>query len=482
MNIGLCVRIVGLLLMLFSLGTLPSMTLGWLQEDGTAVVFGQAFAATATSGVVLWLATQRVKSELQIRDGFMVTALFWIVLGIYGSLPFLLSDAVEISVLDAIFESVSGLTTTGATILVGLDHIPQSILFYRQLLQWLGGIGIIVLAVAVLPMLGIGGVQLYRAESTGPAKDSKLTPRITSTAKALFSIYLGLTVGCALAYFLAGMSAFDAISHAFSTIAIGGFSTHDASMGYFNSNIILLISSVFMLISAVNFGLHFVAFSKRSPKIYQYDSETKFFSGMLLIAVLVTCGTLIFMDTLPLEEALIHGIFQTVSIATTTGYASDNFSAWPSFLPIFLLMLSVMGACAGSTGGGMKAMRILLIFRQGLRELRQLLHPNAVIPLKLDHRRVRPEIVSAVWSFFAVYMFSSFVLVLAMLGTGLDFLSAVSAVMASINNLGPGLGTVAANYGAVSDAGKIILCVAMLLGRLEIFTLLILFTPTFWRP
>jgi trk system potassium uptake protein TrkH len=482
MNIGLCVRIVGLLLMLFSLGTLPSMTLGWLQEDGTATIFGQAFAATATSGVFLWLATQRVKSELQIRDGFMVTAAFWIVLGIYGALPFLLSDAVDISVFDAIFESVSGLTTTGATVLVGLDHIPQSILLYRQLLQWLGGIGIIVLAVAVLPMLGIGGVQLYRAESTGPAKDSKLTPRITSTAKALFSIYLGLTVSCALAYFLAGMTAFDAISHAFSTIAIGGFSTHDASMGYFNSNIILLISSLFMLISAVNFGLHFVAFSKRSPKIYGYDSETKFFSGVVLIAVIVTCGTLIAMDTLALEEALIHGLFQTVSIATTTGYASDNFSAWPSFLPIFLLMLSVMGACAGSTGGGMKAMRILLIFRQGLRELRQLLHPNAVIPLKLDHRRVRPEVVSAVWSFFAVYMFSSFVLVLAMLGTGLDFLSAVSAVMASINNLGPGLGSVAANYGAVSDAGKVILCVAMLLGRLEIFTLLILFTPTFWRP
>jgi len=188
------------------------------------------------------------------------------------------------------------------------------------------------------------------------------------------------------------------------------------------------------------------------------------------------------MNTLPLEEALIHGLFQTVSIATTTGYASDNFSAWPSFLPIFLLMLSVMGACAGSTGGGMKAMRILLIFRQGLRELRQLLHPNAVIPLKLDHRRVRPEVVSAVWSFFAVYMFSSFILVLAMLGTGLDFLSAVSSVMAAINNLGPGLGTVAANYGAVSDTGKVVLCIAMLLGRLEIFTLLILFTPTFWRP
>ena len=482
MNVGLCTRIVGLLLMLFSLGTLPSMTLGWVHDDGTATVFGQAFAATATSGVALWLATQRAKTELQIRDGFMVTAAFWIVLGVFGALPFLLSDAVEISVFDAIFESVSGLTTTGATVLVGLDDIPQSILLYRQLLQWLGGIGIIVLAVAVLPMLGIGGVQLYRAESTGPAKDSKLTPRITSTAKALFSIYLGLTISCALAYFLAGMSAFDAISHAFSTIAIGGFSTHDASMGYFNSNIILLISSLFMLISAVNFGLHFVAFSKRNPTIYRYDSETKFFFSIVVISVAITCITLALMEALPVKEALIHGLFQTVSIATTTGYASDNFSVWPSFLPIFLLMLSVMGACAGSTGGGMKAMRILLVFRQGLRELRQLLHPNAVIPLKLDHRRVRPEVVSAVWSFFAVYMFSSLILVLAMLGTGLDFLSAVSAVVASINNLGPGLGTVASNYGGVSDMGKVILCIAMLLGRLEIFTLLILFTPTFWRP
>ncbi len=482
MNVGLCTRIVGLLLMLFSLGTLPSMTLGWVHDDGTATVFGQAFAATATSGVALWLATQRAKTELQIRDGFMVTAAFWIVLGVFGALPFLLSDAVEISVFDAIFESVSGLTTTGATVLVGLDDIPQSILLYRQLLQWLGGIGIIVLAVAVLPMLGIGGVQLYRAESTGPAKDSKLTPRITSTAKALFSIYLGLTISCALAYFLAGMSAFDAISHAFSTIAIGGFSTHDASMGYFNSNIILLISSLFMLISAVNFGLHFVAFSKRNPTIYRYDSETKFFFSIVVISVAITCITLALMETLPVKEAVIHGLFQTVSIATTTGYASDNFSVWPSFLPIFLLMLSVMGACAGSTGGGMKAMRILLVFRQGLRELRQLLHPNAVIPLKLDHRRVRPEVVSAVWSFFAVYMFSSLILVLAMLGTGLDFLSAVSAVVASINNLGPGLGTVASNYGGVSDMGKVILCIAMLLGRLEIFTLLILFTPTFWRP
>jgi len=482
MNIGLCIRIVGLLLMLFSLGTLPSMVLGWAQEDGTAEVFGQAFAITAISGVGLSLLTQRANSELQIRDGFFVTAAFWIVLSLYGSLPFLLSDAIEVSVFDAIFESVSGLTTTGATVLAGLDSLPQSILLYRQLLQWLGGIGIIVLAVAVLPMLGIGGVQLYRAESTGPAKDTKLTPRITSTAKALFSIYLGLTFACALAYYLVGMSVFDAISHAFSTIAIGGFSTHDASMGHFDSEPILLVASLFMMVSAINFGLHFVVFSKRDLKIYTLDSETKFFSWVIVIAASITVITLVVNETLPLSGALVHGIFQTVSITTTTGFASDNFASWPSFLPIFLLMLSVMGACAGSTGGGMKAMRILLIFRQGLRELRQLLHPNAVIPLKLDHRRVRPEVVSAVWSFFAVYMFSSFILVLCMLGTGLDFLSATSSVIASINNLGPGLGTVASNYAAVTDSGKLILSIAMLLGRLEIFTLLILFTATFWRP
>lgn len=482
MNIGLCIRIVGLLLMLFSLGTLPSMVLGWAQEDGTAEVFGQAFAITAISGVGLSLLTQRANSELQIRDGFFVTAAFWIVLSLYGSLPFLLSDAIEVSFFDAIFESVSGLTTTGATVLAGLDSLPQSILLYRQLLQWLGGIGIIVLAVAVLPMLGIGGVQLYRAESTGPAKDTKLTPRITSTAKALFSIYLGLTFACALAYYLVGMSVFDAISHAFSTIAIGGFSTHDASMGHFDSEPILLVASLFMMVSAINFGLHFVVFSKRDLKIYTLDSETKFFSWMIVIATSITFITLVVNETLPLSGALVHGIFQTVSITTTTGFASDNFASWPSFLPIFLLMLSVMGACAGSTGGGMKAMRILLIFRQGLRELRQLLHPNAVIPLKLDHRRVRPEVVSAVWSFFAVYMFSSFILVLCMLGTGLDFLSATSSVIASINNLGPGLGTVASNYAAVTDSGKLILSIAMLLGRLEIFTLLILFTATFWRP
>lgn len=482
MHIGISLRIIGVLLMTFSATTLPPLWLGLIAGDGSAEEFSLAFAVISLAGLSLWLPNRHCRGDLQIRDGFLVTALFWIVLGMFGAIPFLFSDALTLSLSEAVFESISGLTTTGATVIVGLDHLPQSLLLYRQLLQWLGGIGIIVLAVAVLPMLGIGGMQLYRAESAGPAKDRKLTPRITGTAKALFSIYLALTSACGIAYWMAGMSAFDAVCHAFSTVAIGGFSTHDASMGYFDSNAILLICTIFMTISAVNFGLHFVAVQRRDLSIYRGDSETVFFSWVILIAIIVTCSTLIVTRTLTLEDSLIHGLFQTVSIATTTGFGTQDFSRWPFFLPVLLLMLSFMGGCAGSTGGGMKAMRLLLIFRQGMRELKQLLHPNAVIPLKLDARRVQPAVVSAVWSFFAVYMFCFVMIMLLLLATGLDFTSAFSAVAAAMNNLGPGLGTVAPNYAAVSEVGKWILCVAMLMGRLEVFTLLVMFTPAFWRP
>lgn len=482
MHLRVSLRIIGVLLMLFSTAMLPPMMLGLVQNDGSAPPFAIAFAANISAGLLLWLPTRHVRTDLRIRDGFLVTALFWIVLGLFGAVPFIASEAVQLSLAEAIFESISGLTTTGATVITGLDHLPDSLLFYRQFLQWLGGIGIIVLAVAILPMLGIGGMQLYRAESAGPTKDRKLTPRITGTAKALFSIYVGLTTACALAYWAAGMSAFDAVCHAFSTVAIGGFSTHDASMGYFNSDAILFICTIFMLISAVNFGLHFIAFQRRSVGVYAQDSETSFFSSIIGLATVITCATLIMTNTLPLSESLIHGLFQTVSIATTTGFATRDFSAWPHFLPFLLLMLSFMGGCVGSTGGGMKAMRLLLIFRQGVRELKQLLHPNAVIPLKLDARRVPPSVVSAVWSFFAVYMFCFVTIMLLLVATGLDFTSAFSAVAAALNNLGPGLGEVAANYSPVSEVGKLILCVAMLLGRLEVFTLFVLFTPAFWRP
>ena len=481
MRFATAFRIIGVLLMLFSSAMLPSLMLAISDGDSSTVAFEGGFVVTLIGGLVLWLPTRHVRKDLNIRDGFLVTALFWIVLGVFGATPFLLSPALAMTPAEAIFESISGLTTTGATVITGLDTLPRSLLLYRQLLQWLGGIGIVVLAVAVLPMLGIGGMQLYRAESAGPSKDRKLTPRITSTAKALFGIYLLLTTACAVSYALAGMSNFDAICHAFSTVAIGGFSTHDASLGYFPQEEVLMVGSLFMIVSAMNFGLHFIAFQRRRLGVYRQDSETMFFVSVIGLATVVTCATLIAGSVLPWQEGLLHGLFQTISIATTTGFATQDFSSWPLFLPMLLMMLSFMGGCVGSTGGGMKAMRVLLIFRQGMRELKQLLHPSAVIPLKLDARRVQTEVISAVWSFFAVYMFCFVMIWLALLATDLDFVSAFSAVVATMNNLGPGLGEVASNYASVSEPGKLILCLAMLMGRLEVFTLLVLLTPAFWR-
>lgn len=481
MQFAMAFKIIGVLLILFSATMLPSLFISLSSADGSESAFAMGFAATLFAGVALWLPTRQLSRDLNIRDGFLVTALFWLVLGVFGAIPLWLAPDLALSPVSAVFESISGLTTTGATVITGLDDLPRSILLYRQLLQWLGGIGIIVLAVAVLPMLGIGGMQLYRAESAGPSKDRKLTPRITSTAKALFGIYLLLTVACTASYFLAGMSWFDALCHAFSTVAIGGFSTHDASLGFYDQPPVLLVSSVFMVLSAINFGLHFLALQRRNVRVYAHDSETAFFMTVISLAAVVVCCLLLATETLNLEESLIHGLFQTISIATTTGFTTQDFSAWPLFLPILLLMLSFMGGCVGSTGGGMKAMRILLIFRQGMRELRQLLHPNAVIPLKIDARRVQTEVISAVWSFFAVYMFCFVLIWLGLLATNLDFISAFSAVVATMNNLGPGLGGVANHYAAVSEPGKLILCLAMLMGRLEVFTLLVLFTPAFWR-
>jgi trk system potassium uptake protein TrkH len=474
-------RILGLLLSLFSIAMLPPLLLAVLADDDTVAGFLFAFGITLLSGLLLWLPLRRNRSELRIRDGFLVTALFWSVLGLFGSLPFALTDSMHMTPIDAVFESISGLTTTGATVLTGLDGLPPSILLYRHMLQWLGGIGIIVVAVAVLPMLGIGGMQLYRAETPGPSKDSKLTPRITETAKALFSVYLALTVACALAYSGAGMSSFDAVCHAFSTVAIGGFSTHDASMGYFDSNAVYLICTLFMLVSAINFGMHYTAWHRRKLRVYREDSETRFFFSAIAVCVTITCLYLAAAKVLPVGDAMVHGLFQAVSISTTTGYATQNFALWPNFLPVMLLMFSFMGGCVGSTGGGIKAMRLMLIYKQGLRELKQLLHPHAVIPLKVGNRRVEATVVSAVWSFFAVYTFVFIVIMLGLMATGLDFTTAFSAVAASLNNLGPGLGEVAAHYGDINATAKGVLCFAMLLGRLEVFTLLVLFTPMFWR-
>ena len=477
------VKILGLLLMLFSLlGNLPPLLVSLIYSDGSAAAFLYSIGILFSTGLILWLITSSQSKELSNRDGFMVVTLFWAVLGTAGCLPLLFSSATELSLTDAVFESISGLTTTGATVISGLDELPESILFYRQLLQWLGGMGIIVLAVALLPMLGIGGMQLYRAESPGPVKDTKLVPRLAETAKSLWLIYLTLTLICALAYWAVGMSLFDAVSHSFSTVAIGGFSTHDSSLAYFDSTQVESIAIVFMVIAGINFALHFFAFQKKQFLHYLHDPEFKFYAFILSSVSVVTVLVLTFSGTYDsFWEALRRGVFQVVSFATTTGFATADFNSWPLFLPYVLLYAAIIGACAGSTGGGMKVIRILLIFKQGFREVQRLIHPRAVIPIKLGKKVMSDRVVESVWGFFAVYVMAFMVMLLALLATGLDIITAFSAVGACINNLGPGLSGVAETYGALPGPAKWILCLAMLLGRLEVFTLLVLFTPMFWK-
>lgn len=481
MQFRLTLKILGLLLMVFSLSMLPSVLVSLFYQDGAHMAFILAFLLVLTAGFLMWLPVRRWNKDLRTRDGFVITVMFWLVLGVAGSVPLSLAPSVHLSYTDAFFESFSGLTTTGATVITGIDVLPQSVQFYRQQLQWLGGMGIIVLAVAVLPMLGIGGMQLYRAETPGPMKDSKLTPRIAETAKALWYIYLTLTIVCALAYWLAGMTLFDAIAHSFSTVAIGGFSTHDASIGYFDSATIEMIAVLFMLLSSANFALHYVAWNSKSVKQYLIDPEYSFFLIIALALMAMTVFVLWITQTYDVIESARYGIFEAVSLLTTTGFGTADFSTWPLFAPFMLFMASFIGGCAGSTAGGMKVVRVMLILKQGFREVKRLIHPAGVFPVKVGNRRVSDKVVESVWGFFSVYIMAYAVIFFGLLATGLDFETTWSAVGSSLNNLGPGLGDVAAHYGSIPDTAKWLLCFAMLLGRLEIFTLLVLLTPQYWR-
>jgi trk system potassium uptake protein len=475
-------RITGLLLILFSFTLVPPIIISLIGNDGTFLPFTIALATICITGALLWMPVRKIRKELRLKDGFIIVVLFWTVLGLSGALPLFLSEKLQLSFTDAAFESISGLTTTGATVITHLDELPKSILFYRQELQWLGGMGIIVLAVAILPLLGIGGMQLYRAETPGPIKDSKLTPRITETAKVLWYVYLALTILCTLAYWMAGMSLFDAIGHSFSTISIGGFSTHDQSIGYFDSRVVDTIAVFFMIISGINFTLHYHAWQSMNMRGYFLDDELKIYLRILLGVCLTCCSYLIIENQYDSNiSAITHGIFQTISMTTTTGFTTTSYQAWPTFLPVLLIFASFIGACAGSTCGGLKVIRVLLLYKQGMREIKRLVHPNAIFTIKLGDKRVGETIINAVWGFFAVYTAVFAFMMLLLMASGLDQVTAFSAMAACLNNLGPGLGDVSQNYSNINIFAKWILCLAMLLGRLEIFTLLILFSPTFWR-
>ncbi|MDP7553974.1 MAG: TrkH family potassium uptake protein [Candidatus Thioglobus sp.] len=482
MKIDIVLKTIGLLLMVFSLTQIPPILIDFIYSEGEFVSFFISFALTFIGGYLVWFFNRNAAQDFRIREGILIVVSFWAVLSLFGTLPFLLTDSIKnLTFASAFFESMSGLTTTGATVLSQLDELPKSILYYRQQLQWLGGIGIIVLAVAILPFLGVGGMELYHAEYSGISKD-RLTPKVRQTAIALWKIYLSLTILCALGYFFSGMSFFDAVSHSFSTIAIGGFSTHDASIGHFNSLPIELVAMFFMFLSGINFSLHFVVWNNRTFINYWRDSEFKTYIFILISA------TVIILISLGLNnqynnsaDTLRYGLFQTISMATTTGFVSQKFSSWPVALPLFLILLSFIGACVGSTGGGIKVIRVLMMFRLGMKEIKKFIHPSAQVSVKLNRSSVSEQTLVSVLGFFSLYAIAFILILIMLMFTGLDQVSSFSATAATMNNLGPALGTVADNYSILGDSAKWILSFSMLIGRLEVLTIIALFHKAFWR-
>lgn len=475
-------RVWSLFLLIFGSTMFVPMALSYVLDDGALPSFASAIALTTGGGVVLWLATRDHRRELSTRDGFLMISLVWAGLPAFAALPLLFQLPIDFA--DAYFEAVSGLTASGATVLSGLDALPPSINFWRTQMVWLGGMGLIVLAVAILPMLGIGGRQMFKSEVPGPMKDAKLTPRMGETAKGLWGIYVLITVACALAYAIAGMAPLDAVMHAFSTVALGGFSNHDASFAYWDSPLIEAIAIFFMLVSSINYAAHFLALSGRSLRPYRRDPEARYVLLVLAVSVVGIAILLRQEDVFgSFAEALRYSAFNVVSVATTTGFANIDYGQWPFFAPLWMLFLCSFVTSAGSTGGGIKMMRALILYKQVYRELVRALHPSAVHPVKIAGMATPDPVLFAVLGYGFMYMVSITSMTLLLSFTGLDIVTAFSAVAASINNTGPGLGQVgpAGNFGVLSAFQTSVCTFAMLLGRLEIFALLVVLTPAFWR-
>jgi trk system potassium uptake protein TrkH len=477
------IHALGLMLVVFSITYLMPVVASLIYADGTLNDFLVAMILTSGIGCLMWLLTRRYKGELSIRHGYLLVVAMWTAMPAVATLPLLLANT-GLSFTDAYFETMSGITTTGATVLTGLDNLPPAINIWRHELNWLGGMGIIVLAVAILPLLGIGGRQLFKAETPGPMKDSALTPRITETARNLWLVYLCITIACILSLKAVGMNWLDAICHAFAAMGLGGFSTHDASVGYFNSPEIEAVLIVFMLIAAMNFATHFLAWRGKSLVPYRHDAEAIATVGLILSSCLGIAVFLWWQGVYPdFWVSLRHASFNLVSLATDCGFASVDFNQWPIFAPMWMLLLSCISASSGSTGGGIKMVRTMILYKQAGREFIKLLHPAAVNPMKIGGMVVPNNIVFSVLGFIFLYFTSVATLTFVLLISGLDFISAFSAIIACINNAGPGLGVVgpASNFGVLTDFQTWVCTIAMLIGRLEIFTVLILFTPRFWQ-
>jgi trk system potassium uptake protein TrkH len=475
-------HVFAMVMMVFAMTMLAPLVMAVWELDPALWSFILSAVATFLLGALLWLATRRFRRELKTRDGLMLVALTWIALPAVAGFP--LWKYLPINFTDAYFEAASGLTTTGGTVLSGLEYLPRSINLWRHLLSWLGGMGIIVLAVAILPMLGVGGMQIYRAEMPGPMKDSKLTPRIGQTAKLLWAVYAGLTIACAVCLRFAGMNWFDAVCHGFSALSLGGFSTYDASIGHFNSVPIELVLTTFQILAALNFATHYLAWSQRGVMAYFRDAEARAVLGVLAVSCTGIALFLFMKGTYPdFPTALRHATFNVVSIAVDGGLHTQDYARWPIFAPMWMIFLSCIVASSGSTGGGVKMIRSLVLWKQAHRELNQLVHPNMVRPVKVGGALIANRVVFAVLAFVFLYFMSIVSLIFVQLASGLDFMTSLTAIIACINNAGPGLGLVGpgGNYGILSDFQTWVCSVAMLLGRLEIFTILVLFTPTLWR-
>jgi trk system potassium uptake protein TrkH len=476
MNFKALLKLFSILVMFFSISFIVPIITSFIYKDGALSIFVITFLVVFMVGFLGWLISKNNTEEMTHKDGFLVITLFWIVLSSAGSIPFILSG---MTFIDSFFESMSGITTTGATVIPNLSVLPESLLLYRQLLQWMGGMGLIVLAIAVMPLLGIGGGQLYKTEIPGAMNDQKLTPRIKETAQALWLIYLLLTIFCSVFYFFAGMNAFDAISHSLSTVSIGGFSTYNNSIGHFDNGLIETVCIIFMLLSALSFTLHYFAFYMKKPLKYLRDPELRFFISIMACIFLLSILINYFSNY---EQASVRELlFHSVSIVTTTGFSIGDTNQWNPSIGFLFLIGAFIGACSGSVGGGIKSWRVLIMINYAYINLKKIIHPNAVISLKIGTKNVENDVAASVWGFFSIYVISFIILLLGLVVTGLDFQSAFSAIGACLNNLGPGLGEVAQTYASVTATGKAILSFAMILGRLEIFTLLVLLMPIFWQ-
>ena len=482
-RVAAVLNVLSVVLAVFALAMAFPLAASFLYADAALHAYDEAVLITFASGLALWGFTRGRREELKPRDGFLLVALTWTVVPAFATLP-LMIYLPDLSFTDAYFEAVSGLTTSGATTLSGLDKLPPSINLWRTMLVWMGGMGVVVMAVAILPLLGAGGSQIMKAETPGPMKDTKLTPRITETAKGLWVVYVIITVACILSMKAAGMTWFDAVVHSFSTMGLGGFSSHDQSFGYFNSPAIEAVTIIFMLVAGINFGTHFLAFRKRSFKPYRVDPEAGVYLAVVILSCFAIAWFLLAHHVYPgFWTALRYASFNVVSIATTTGFANTDFSLWPIFAPVWMLFLSCFATCSGSTGGGIKMVRAELMVRQALRELVRIVHPRALIPIKLSGQTVENNIVFAVLAFMLVYGGTMIVMTMLLAASGLDIVTAFTAVVACLNNMGPGLGQVgpALNYAVLNDFQTWVCTASMLLGRLELFSLLVVFTPAFWR-